>query len=259
MILNSNSPRIIGIIPARINSEEVHAKVLTDLGGKSVIQHVYQRAMASDALDEVLIAADHSSIIKAAESFGAKTYQTRLEHVCGTDRIAEAAREVFPEAEIVVNIQADEPFLHPDMIAQVVEPLREANDWDAATLCCRCTDEATKQFPFTVKVVRSSLTERALYFSRAVVPYPRYPEATSYFQHIGIYAYRMKQLLRFAEVGPSELELSEGLEQLRALEAELRIKAIESVLPYARISIDTEQDIQQARQWLQQNCPTNPQ
>ena len=243
----------MGIIPARMNSEEVHAKVLIDLGGKPVIQHVYERATASDVLDEVWVAADHVSIVDAAQAFGAATYLTRLDHVCGTDRVAEAVREVCPDAEIVVNIQADEPFLHPAMIAQVIEPLREEGAWDGATLCCRCADEAAREFPFTVKVVRSSLTGQALYFSRAVIPYPRYPESTHYDQHIGVYAYRRPQLERFAQAGPTALELAEGLEQLRALEAGLRIKVVETVLPYARISIDTEQDIEQAREWLRRH------
>ena len=245
--------QIVGVIPARIDSEEVHAKVLVDLGGKPVIQHVYESAMAASVLDQVVVAADHERIIKAAQRFGARTFLTRQNHICGTDRTAEAVGELFPDASVVVNIQADEPFHHPGMIAQVVEPLLQEDEWDMATLCCRCEEEATRDFPFTVKVARSAASWRALYFSRAVIPFPRHPEKTSYFQHIGIYAYRMEQLQRFAALGPSELELAEGLEQLRALEAEMRVKAIETRLPYAKISIDTREDIDKARAWLAAN------
>ncbi len=242
--------KTVGIIPARLGSEEVHAKVLVDLGGKPVIAHVYEKVVASGLLDEVLIAADHPRILEVAHQFGAITYRTRQEHVCGTDRVAEAAREVFPAAERIVNIQADEPFLNPGMIAQVLEPIVADSNWDMATLGCSSDDEAVFGSPFTVKIARSSATGRALYFSRAIIPYPRYQQQRTTLQHIGIYAYRMESLQRFAELGPSELELAEGLEQLRALEADMRIRVIETDLDYPRISIDTQQDIDLAVQWL---------
>jgi len=243
--------KIVGIIPARIGSEEVYAKVLMDLGGKTVIQHVYEKATAAGVFEEVLIAADDQRIVEAAEKFGAKTYLTQTDHICGTDRCAEAVRALVPDADIVVNIQADEPFLNPEMISQVVEPLLTDGAWDMATLCCPCIDEASKEAEFTVKIVKSA-AGRALYFSRSVIPYPRYDRGTAYYQHIGIYAYRTEQLLRFAKLGPAELELAEGLEQLRAIEAEMRIKVIETDLSYARISIDTQADIDNARRFLEE-------
>jgi len=243
-------PVTVGIIPARIGSEEVHAKVLIDLGGKPVIQHVYERVVAANVFDEVLIAADHERIINAAQEFGARTYLTRENHICGTDRCAEAALAVFPEADIIINIQADEPFLNPQMLLLVIRPLVADDSWDIATLCCLSQNEADRASPFTVKVTRSAITGRALYFSRAVIPFPRYEDKPSYFQHIGIYGYRMQQLQRFANLGPSALELAEGLEQLRALEAEMRIKVIETELDYPRISIDTQADIDRANELI---------
>lgn len=243
----SACPKTVGIIPARIGSEEVHAKVLTDLGGKTVIQHVFERVVAAGVFDEVLIAADHQHIIDVALEFGAQTYLTQENHICGTDRCAEAARNVFPDANIIVNIQADEPFLNPQMIQLVVEPLITDNTWDMTTLCCPSQNEADRESPFTIKVARSAVSGRALYFSRAVIPYPRYKQNTSYVQHIGIYGYRMSQLQRFAELGPSPLELSEGLEQLRALEAEMQVKVVETDLDYPRVSIDTQADIDKAQ------------
>jgi len=246
----SSNPRIVGIVPARIGSDEVYAKVLVDIGGKPVIQHVYERAKASGVFEEILIAADHERITSTAEGFGAKTYLTKGNHFCGTDRCAEASREVFPDADIVVNVQADEPFIHPQMLPLVIEPLIEEQGWQMATLCCRCEDPKAREFIFNPKVVKSAGTSRALYFSRSVIPYPRSDREIQYFQHIGVYAYRMEDLQRFAEHGPSELELAEELEQLRALEMEMRVKAIETDLEYPRISIDTAEDIEKAREFL---------
>ena len=245
------SPRnsTVGIIPARIGSEEVHAKVLVDLGGKPVIQHVYERAVASGALDRVLIAADDARIIDVAKAFGAPVCQTKLNHVCGTDRCAEAAAAVFPEADFIVNIQADEPFLNPKMIPLVAAFLKENSEWDITTLCYQARD-AEPDSEFAVKIARAS-SGRAIYFSRANIPYPRYPDRARAVRHIGVYGFRASALRRFADLGPSPLELAEGLEQLRALEAEMRIQVIETDLEYARISIDTQDDIDRARQWLE--------
>lgn len=236
---------LVGIIPARLGSEEVHAKVLADLGGKPVIQHVYERAVAARLFDDILIAADHPRIIDAARGFGARTYQTRGEHLCGTDRCAEAAAAVFPEAQVVVNIQADEPFLNPQMLPLVVEPLEEDAAWDIATLACESREDENRASPFTVKIARAA-SGQALYFSRAEIPYPRYPDQARWLEHIGVYGYRMPQLARFASLGPSPLELTEGLEQLRALEAGMRIKIVETSLDYPRIAIDTQADIDKA-------------
>jgi 3-deoxy-manno-octulosonate cytidylyltransferase (CMP-KDO synthetase) len=247
-----HNQKTVGIIPARLGSEEVHAKVLIELDGKPVIQHVYERALASKRLDRILIAADHPSILEVARDFGAEVYLTRLDHICGTDRCAETARALCPEADLIVNIQADEPFFHPQMIGQVLEPLSGGTDWDMTTICSPFQNEEAKRFSFNVKIARSSRTSRALYFSRAVIPFPRTSHPTDYYQHIGIYGYRMSALERFARFGPSDLELIEGLEQLRALEADLRIKAIATELDYPGISIDTQADIAQARQWLRQ-------
>jgi len=246
---DSIPPKTVAIIPARIGSEEVHAKVLTDLGGKTVIEHVFERVVESKVFDEILIAADHAQIIDVAQGFGAKAYLTLEDHICGTDRCAEAAREVFPDADIVVNIQADEPFLNPQMIPLVVEPLTNDDHWDMTTLCCPSPEGVNRESPFTVKIVRAP-NGRAIYFSRSMIPFPRYEQNTSYIQHIGIYGYRMRHLQQFAQSGPSALELAEGLEQLRALELEMQIKVIETQLDYPRVSIDTQDDIDRAQELI---------
>ena len=246
----TSSPKVVGIIPARIGSDEVYAKVLAEIGGKPVIQHVFEKAQASGIFDEILVAADHERILSSAERFGAQTYLTVGEHICGTDRCAEAARERIPDADIVVNVQADEPFIHPQMLPLVVRPLIEGTSWDMVTLCCPCFDQEAKEFIFNPKVVKSGETSRALYFSRSVIPFPRSDHDIRYFQHIGVYAFPMAELQRFAEYGPSELELAEELEQLRALEMEMRVKVIETDLEYPRISIDTAEDIVKAEKLL---------
>jgi 3-deoxy-manno-octulosonate cytidylyltransferase (CMP-KDO synthetase) len=245
--------KTVGIIPARIGSDVVPAKVLTDLGGKPVIQHVYERTIASPSVDAVLIAADDQRIMDIAEEFGARTFRSRQNHVCGSDRCAEAAQAVFPDAEVVVNVQADEPFLNTAMISRVVEPLLTESEWDMTTLCCPCPDDVAANSPFNVKVVRSMKTSRAIYFSRAVIPFPRDGQRSGLLQHIGIYGYRACALQQFADFGPSELELTEGLEQLRALEAEMRIKVIVTEIDYPRISIDTHEDLEKARQFVLSN------
>jgi 3-deoxy-manno-octulosonate cytidylyltransferase (CMP-KDO synthetase) len=244
---DATRPKTVAIIPARIGSEEVHAKVLTNLGSKTVIEHVFDRVVESNVFDEILIAADHKEIIDVALGFGAQTFLTSGDHICGTDRCAEAAREVFPDADIVVNVQADEPFLNPQMIPLVVGPLTDDNDWDMTTLCCSSPEGLNRESPFTVKIVRSP-DGRAIYFSRSMIPFPRYKQNTPCTQHIGIYAYRMPQLQQFAQSGPSALEMAEGLEQLRALELEMRIKVIETQLDYPRVSIDTQDDIDRAQE-----------
>jgi 3-deoxy-manno-octulosonate cytidylyltransferase (CMP-KDO synthetase) len=246
----SGNMKIVGIIPARLGSEEVHAKVLVDLGGKPVIQHVFERAARSQRLDQILVAADHDKILEVARNFGADVYRTRQDHLCGTDRCAEAVREVCPDADLIVNIQADEPFFHPAMIGEVLEPLERETGWDVATICREFQDEQAREFPFNVKIARSPRTSRALYFSRAVIPFPRTSHPIGHYQHIGIYAYRKESLDRFVDFGPSDLELTEGLEQLRALEAELRMKAVATKLDYPGISIDTQADIDKARAWI---------
>ena len=242
--------KTVGIIPARIGSDVVPAKVLTDLGGKPVIQHVYERTIASPSVDAVLIAADDQRIIDVAGKFGARTFRSQQNHVCGSDRCAEAAHALFPDAEVVVNVQADEPFLNTAMISRVVEPLVIESAWDMTTLCCPCHDHTAANSPFNVKVVRSTKTSRAIYFSRAVIPFPRDGQGPDLLQHIGIYGYRASALQKFADFGPSELELTEGLEQLRALEAEMRIKVIVTEIDYPRISIDTHEDLEKARQFI---------
>lgn len=241
--------RIIGVIPARIGSEEIHAKVLKDLGGKPVIAHVIQRVKDAKIFDEIIVGADHEKILEVARNEGVKAVMTRKDHVCGSDRVAEAAATV--QGDIVVNIQADEPFLNPKMLPEVIQPLLDDPTLDMSTLCCKFLDKAASEYPFNVKMVKSQKSSLALYFSRSVMPYARKPNIVPTYQHIGVYAFRAKKLQEYASFGPSNLELIEGLEQLRALEHGFRIKVVESLQNYQRIAINTAQDLEQARKIME--------
>ncbi|MHA1731129.1 MAG: 3-deoxy-manno-octulosonate cytidylyltransferase [Promethearchaeota archaeon] len=239
---------IVAVIPARLGSEEIHAKVLEDLGGKPVIQHVYERVLESGLFSEVILAVDHQKIVDAVEKFGGRPVLTSKDHVCGSDRCAEATRDI--EADVVVNVQADEPFLNPKMLPEVVYPLLEDRSLDVSTLCVEFPDVDAANFPFDVKVVRSAKSSLALYFSRAPIPYPRTPGILPHYHHVGVYAFKYESLQKFAELGPSPLELTEGLEQLRALEHGFRIKVVETGQEYAHVAIDTQRDLDRARELL---------
>lgn len=246
---------VMAVIPARLGSEEVHAKVLKIIGGKSVIQHVFEKVQEANCFDKILIAADHEKIIDAAKSFGANAVLTKQSHICGSDRAAEAAAN--QTADIVVNVQADEPFLNPKMLPEVIAPLLEDNDFDMSTLCCEFQSEEAMKFIFNVKVVRSSYSHRALYFSRSVIPYARKTGILPIYQHIGVYAFRKPALIKYSQLGASALELREGLEQLRALENGFKIKVVESKQQYDRIAINTAQDLEQAQKLMEQRQHKN--
>ena len=249
LILSKSKKVIVGVIPARIGSEEIHAKVLMDLGGKTVIHHVYDKAKASKVFSKIIVAADHEKIINEAQSFGAETVMTG-EHVCGSDRCAEGIANLGIDADIIVNVQADEPFLNPKMLPEVVKPLIEDDSLEMSTLCCKFLDQEAAEYIFNVKVVKSAKSDLALYFSRSLIPYERKEGILPHYHHIGVYAFRADALQQFAEFGPFALELREGLEQLRALEHGFKIKVVETQQEYKRIAINTKEDLEKARKLL---------
>lgn len=244
------------IIPARFGSTRLPGKPLLAIAGKPLIQWVWQCALASGA-DSVLIATDDERIRDAAATFGAECIMTSPDHASGTDRIAEAvrARGLSPD-DIVVNLQGDEPAMPPDVVARVARVLREIPRADIATAVAPI--ESLREFldPNCVKAL-SAADGRALYFSRAPVPWPRDSVAanrpTAFFgtwRHIGIYAYRVRSLLQFAAWAPTRLEMTEKLEQLRALEHGMHIHlAALAVTPPA--GVDTAEDLERVRAALQ--------
>jgi 3-deoxy-manno-octulosonate cytidylyltransferase (CMP-KDO synthetase) len=227
------------VIPARYASSRLPGKALLAIYGKPMIQWVYERARASRAR-EVLIATDDLLIVSAAHSFGAETIMTAATHQSGTDRIAEVARlQGWPESDLVVNVQGDEPVIPPALIDQVAGVLESNSRADIATLAAPITSLAEFLDPNAVKVVTDP-QGRALYFSRAPIPWHRDGAVAGLMsqktfvgarRHVGIYGYRVGALLRLAALQPTRLEHSERLEQLRALENGFEIRVADAVEP----------------------------
>jgi 3-deoxy-manno-octulosonate cytidylyltransferase (CMP-KDO synthetase) len=249
------------VIPARYDSSRLPGKVLLALGGKPMLQWVWERARASRA-DEVLVATDDARVARTAESFGAQVVMTAAAHASGTDRIAEAAwHRRWPDDDLIVNVQADEPLMPPALIDQVSE-LLEAQSWaHIATLASPLASLGELMDPNVVKVV-TGCEGRALYFSRAPIPWDREgassgPSSQRSFagarRHIGLYAYRVGALRRLAALAPSPLERREKLEQLRALENDLAI-VVGDAAERPGQDVNTAQDLERVRELLEQSA-----
>ncbi len=234
----------IGIIPARYGATRFDGKLLADLCGKPVIQHTWENAKKSKSIEDLIIATDDKRIYNAAKGFGAKTIYTSKAHKSGSDRLTEVAASI--DANIVVNIQADEPLLHPSMIDDVVSPLlKTKEDVQMVTLCHRIKAEHELFDRNIVKIVMDR-KGFAMYFSRSAIPYK--PRSTSnghkisrHYKHIGIYAYKKDFLFTFKSLPQSPLEKIEKLEQLRVLENGYKIKVIET--KHDTVGIDTPEDL----------------
>jgi len=239
---NGNSAkRAIGIIPARYGATRFPGKLLASLGGRTVIEHVYRRSQQARELDEIFVATDDDRIALAVKSFGGNVIRTSSDPTTGTERIAEACREL--PAEVVVNIQGDEPFLDGEMIDLVVKELRENPELVVVTLMKKIASDAELLDPNLVKVVvdRDGF---ALYFSRSPIPHGETARRVAY-KHIGLYGYRRDFLSRFTSLPVGPLEIEEHLEQLRVLENGYRIKVLET--DRDTIGIDTPEDLERAR------------
>lgn len=236
------------VIPARYASTRLPGKPLLDICGKPMLQHTYERALASKA-DRVVIATDDVRIQKAAEGFGAVVCMTSSSHVSGTDRIQEVSGQLqMGEAELVVNVQADEPLIPPSAINQVAENLQQDSEVGIATLYETITDKEEIIDSNSVKVV-IDCRGHALYFSRATIPWQGSSSAGNCYRHIGIYAYRVDVLNQFVQWPVCELEVTEKLEQLRALYNGIGIHVAvssESIPP----GVDTERDLELVRAHL---------
>lgn len=246
------------MIPARYGSTRLPGKLLLDLAGWPMIRHVFERARSSGA-DDVVIATDDERIAVTARAFGAKVRLTSVEHRSGTERLAEVAeQDGDTDDRVYVNVQGDEPLIPPALIGQCAGELLGDSGADIATLATRINDVEELLDPAVVKVVRAQSGD-ALYFSRAPVPWDRdafaadrhaLPAHTVYWRHVGIYAYRVRYLRLHGLLGPSPLEVSECLEQLRALEHGYRIRVAEACEPPGP-GVDTAQDLVLARAMLQ--------
>jgi 3-deoxy-manno-octulosonate cytidylyltransferase (CMP-KDO synthetase) len=240
------------IIPARFASTRLPGKPLLLIEGQPLIQRVWQQAQASGARS-VVIATDDERIVAAAERFGAECVMTSPEHVSGTDRIAEVARgRGLAADEIVVNLQGDEPMMPSEVIQQVARALQSAPHADISTALAPVESLGEFLDPNCVKAVRAE-DGRALYFSRAPIPWPRDSVTAdgpaSYlgaWRHIGIYGYRVRSLLQFAGWPPGVLETAEKLEQLRALERGMQIQTV-TLIKSPPGGVDTPQDLERVR------------
>ena len=240
--------KIIAVIPARYASTRFPAKLMQDLGGKTVILRTYEAAINTKLFDDGFVVTDSDLIYDEIVSHGGKAIKSIKEHESGSDRIAEAVENL--EVDIVINVQGDEPFIDAEPLAKVIEVFR--NDWDQkvdlASLMREITNADDINNPNNVKVVVDQ-NGFALYFSRSVIPYPRETNVgVRYMQHIGIYAFRKQALLDFYSLPMKSLEASEKLEQLRYLEFGKRIKMIETI--HVGIGIDIPEDLEKARKMI---------
>jgi 3-deoxy-manno-octulosonate cytidylyltransferase (CMP-KDO synthetase) len=241
---------VLCVLPARLGSERIPRKPLQLIAGRPLIEWSWTAACAIPGVDEVVVATDSEEIVAAVEAFGGRAQLTGNDHASGTDRVAEVARD--RTADVIVNFQADEPFLAPDSVRAAVDVVA-AGPAEIATLAVRLESEADWRSPSVVKVVRSR-DGRALYFSRAPIPHPRdAPPAWGasdgpWLRHVGLYVYTPAALERWVALPPSPLERIEGLEQLRALEAGFDIDIC--VVPPSPAGIDVPDDIARADRLL---------
>jgi 3-deoxy-manno-octulosonate cytidylyltransferase (CMP-KDO synthetase) len=240
--------KVIAVIPARYASTRFPAKLMQDLGGKTIILRTYEAAKNTHLFKDVFVVTDSNLIYEEIITNGGKAIMSIKEHESGSDRIAEAVS--YLDVDIVVNIQGDEPFINKDPLEKVIEVFKNdiENKIDLASLMKEFTNENDINNPNNVKVVVDQ-NGFALYFSRSVIPYPREKNVgVRYFQHIGIYAFRKQALLDFYSLPMKSLEASEKLEQLRYLEFGKRIKMIET--GHIGIGIDTLEDLEKARKMV---------
>lgn len=235
------------LIPSRMGSTRLPDKPMADIGGSPMIVHVWKRAMEAN-IGVPVVCTDSEIVLNAIKSVGGEAVMTRSDHPSGSDRIWEAVTKFDPDAkaEFIVNVQGDLPTISPELIKASLEPMAD-KECDIATLATEITEEEERTNPNVVKVIGSpkgSDILRALYFTRATAPYGEGP----LYHHIGLYTYRRSALERFVSLPPSTLELREKLEQLRALEAGMRIDV--KLVDTAPLGVDTPQDLETARKLL---------
>ena len=237
--------RILAVVPVRYAASRFPGKPLADLAGRPIVQWVYEAATACPAFDDVVVATDHEEIAACARGFGAPVELTRDDHESGTDRVAEVAAR-RGDADVVVNVQGDQPFAAPDMLAALVAPYVAGERPEMTTVACPLTDPAGWNDPNVVKVARA-FDGTALYFSRSPIPHgagePGSPVRPLH--HLGLYAFTRETLLRFPALEPTPLERLERLEQLRALEHGIRIRVCDVDRPV--LEVNTPEDLEQAR------------
>lgn len=238
------------IIPARLASTRLPEKPLADLFGKSLVQRVYEQALKVDAATDVIIATDHTKIFDHVQGFGGKVVMTATSHVSGTDRIAEVASKI--DSDIIINLQGDEPLIHPDQINALIV-LMEKPDVAIGTQC-QAISSNEQLFDYNIVKVVRDYNDRALYFSRQAIPafrdkaYKEWMSSTPYFRHIGMYGFKREILNKLTQLSASSYEKVESLEQLRWLQHGFQIHCIET--NFQSIGVDTPDDLENVRDIL---------
>ena len=252
--MRTDSVKALGVIPARLGSTRLPEKILRSLGGKPMIQHVWERARLAKKLEAVIVATDDVRIQQCVEGFGGKAIMTRQDHPNGTSRIAEVIGHF--KQDLVINIQGDQPLVDPKALDEMVSIFERTKDVEMLTLAVRLKDRESFENPNVVKIVCDAEGD-ALYFSRAAIPFfqGRQDCAFSFLKHLGVYGYRRDFLLKFVAWEPGILENTEKLEQLRVLERGRSIRVIETA--YDFISVDTEEDLREVEKRLQANPVRN--
>jgi 3-deoxy-manno-octulosonate cytidylyltransferase (CMP-KDO synthetase) len=237
--------RAVAVIPARWASVRFPGKALVVIGGKPLVQHVWERALELETVERVVVATDDARIAEAVQGFGGAVVMTSPDCVNGTDRVAQATRD-WP-VDIVVNLQGDEPTFEPKALDQLVRVMADDPATEMGTLAHPVADEAEHRDPNVVKVVLDQ-SGHALYFTRAPVPYARQAGLVTPLRHFGIYVFRHAFLQRYARLAPTPLEQTERLEQLRALENGVRIRVL--LTPHGSIGVDTPADVDRLAAYL---------
>jgi 3-deoxy-manno-octulosonate cytidylyltransferase (CMP-KDO synthetase) len=245
-----SSLHAVAVVPARYDSQRFPGKVLADIGGDPLIRWVYERAARARKVDRAYVATDSERVEAACRPFTNDIWLSKAAHACGTDRVAEVAREV--DADVFVNVQTDEPMMDPDLVDALID-LVDGEGVDFASAVAPIREMKDFLDPNVVKVVCDARGD-ALYFSRAPIPWPRevhlapdepWPSELRAFKHIGIYAYRREALLDLAALPRSEAEVTESLEQLRVLDQGWKMRILE--WDYKGIGVDTESDLERIR------------
>ena len=244
--------KILGIIPSRYGSQRLKGKALIDIGGKTMVQRVFEQASKSKKLDKVIVATDDERILAHVKDFGGEAVMTSEHHPTGTDRCAEVALKFQDDYDVSINIQGDEPFINPDQIDELAKLFDDPNT-QIGTLVSRIKDYDELFDYKEAKVVFNSKTMEAMYISRSPIPYykdkikPQWLQLHPYYKNLGIYGFQTKILASISTLPMSALEIAEGLEQVRWLE-HYRIKV--GVSRMSTLSIDTADDLKKATQYL---------
>jgi len=240
--------KVIAMIPARYSASRFPGKLMKDLGGKSVILRTYEAALHTNLFDEVYVVTDSDVIFKNISEAGGKVVMSIKDHECGSDRIAEAVENI--DADIVINVQGDEPFIDEVSLSKLIDVFKEdvKKEIDLASLKVQITNKEDIENPNNVKVI-TDVNNLAIYFSRSVIPFYRDKDvAVKYFKHKGVYAFRKQALIDFYHTPITPLEAAEKIEAIRYQEIGKKIKMVETDVE--AVGIDTPEDLEKAKQFL---------